>query len=287
MLWAILSITAGFFDSIYYFVLKKLNSIDIYSKIALLNITAVPFLALGFIFFNMPKTAPMFYLVVFVNIIIFFIAQMLMIKSLEVSNLSISIPMLSFTPIFLLLTSYLMLNEFPTLAGLLGVLFVVAGSYILNINELKRSYLEPIKSMFRNKGVFYMIIVAFLYSLCANLGKIGVNLSNAAYYMFMFYLIYSILLFIIFFKNIKSNLTVLRKNLNYFALSGFSTAVSEIVIAMAYKLSIVPYLISLKRTSVLFSVLIGIFIFKEKNFKAAIIGSLIMLAGVLLITLPQ
>ena len=209
-----------------------------------------------------------------------------MIKSLEVSNLSVSIPMLSFTPVFLLLTSYLMLNEFPTLAGLLGVLLVVLGSYILNLHESKQGYLEPVKSIFRNKGIFYMVIVAFLYSLCANLGKIGVNLSNPAYYMFMFYLIYSILLFIVFFKNIKSNITALRKNLNYFALAGFSTAASEILIGVAYKYSIVPYIISLKRTSILFAVLIGIFLFKEKSIKQAVIGSAVMFIGVLLITLP-
>ena len=285
MIGAILPLVAGFFDSIFYAVLKKLNGIDIYTKIVLLNITTVPFLVLGFIFFGMPRATPMFYAVIFINIIIFFVAQMLMIKSLEVSNLSVSIPMLSFTPVFLLLTSYLMLNEFPTLAGLLGVLLVVLGSYILNLHESKQGYLEPVKSIFRNKGIFYMVIVAFLYSLCANLGKIGVNLSNPAYYMFMFYLIYSILLFIVFFKNIKSNITALRKNLNYFALAGFSTAASEILIGIAYKYSIVPYIISLKRTSILFAVLIGIFLFKEKNIKQAILGSAIMFVGVLIITL--
>src|SRR3989344_2582462 len=285
MIWVILPIAAGFFDSVFYSVLKKLSGIDIYAKIALLNIITVPFLALGFIFFNIPKIASMFYLVIFINIIIFFIAQMLMIKSLEVSNLSISIPMLSFTPVFLLLTSYLMLNEFPSLAGLFGVLLVVLGSYVLNIHGEKHGYLDPVKSIFKNKGIFYMVIVAFLYSLCANLGKIGVNLSNPAYYMFMFYLIYSMLLFVIFYKKVKSNITILGKNLNYFVFGGFSTAASEILIGIAYKYSIVPYIISLKRTSILFAVLIGIFLFKEKNIKQAILGSAIMFVGVLIITL--
>src|SRR3989338_398201 len=103
--------------------------------------------------------------------------------------------------------------------------------------------------------------------------------------MFMLYLIYSMLLFVIFYKKVKSNITILGKNLNYFALGGFSTAASEILIGIAYKYSIVPYLISLKRTSILFSVLIGILLFREKNFKQAIIGSAIMFIGVLLISL--
>lgn len=285
MIWAILPIIAGFFDSIFYTVIKKLSDLDNYSKIALLNIAALPFLALGFLFFDIPKVSIMFYVVTLTNIAIFFLAQILMVKSLKISNLSISILMLSFTPVFLLLTSYLMLSEFPTLVGLFGILFVVLGSYLLNIGEMKEGYFGPFKSIFKNKGVFYMIIVAFLYSLCANLGKIGVSISNPAYYMFVFYLLYSSLLLAVFFKKIKSNFAPLRKNISLFILGGFTTAVSEIVIGLAYKLSIVPYIISLKRTSILFSVLIGVFLLKEKGFKAAVIGSTIMLIGVLLISL--
>ena len=285
MIWIIFPTVAGFFDSIFYMALKKLSDLDTYSKIALINIMALPFLALGFLFFGIPKVPVTFYFVIMINILLFFLAQIFMIKSLKISNLSISIPMLSFTPVFLLFTSYLLLKEFPNLFGLFGILLVVAGSYILNVPRIKHSYLEPFKSIFRNKGIFYMIIVAFLYSLCANLGKIGVNLSNPAYYMFVFYFIYSAILSIIFFKKIKTNLGALRKNMSYFALSGFSTAASEILIGVAYKLSIVPYIISLKRTSILFSVLMGIFIFKEKNFREAIIGSAIMFIGVLLISL--
>ena len=285
MIWVIFSVLAGFFDSVYYSSLKKLSNLDTYSKIAMLNMMALPFLAFGFIFFDVPKVSAAFYFVIFINILLFFLAQLLMIKSLKISNLSISIPMLSFSPVFLLATSYLLLNEFPNITGLFGVLFVVAGSYILNIREFKKGYLEPLKSIFRNRGIFYMVIVAFLYSLCANLGKMAINLSNPAYYIFLFYLVYSILLSIIFFNKIKSNKNTIRKNTRYFVFCGFSTAVSEILISVALKSSIVPYVISLKRTSILFSVLMGIFIFKEKNFKEAIIGSAIMFIGVLIISL--
>ena len=285
MIWVIFSITAGFFDSVYYSVLKKLSDIDTYSKMALLNLMTLPFLAFGFLFFKIPKVPAMFYLVTLSNIVIFFLAQVLMIKSLQMSNLSVSIPMLSFSPAFLLFTSYLMLNEFPALAGLMGVLLVVAGSYILNAGEIKKGYMEPIKSIFKNKGVFYMLIVAFLFSISANLGKMGIKLSNPAFYMFMFYFIYSLLLLVIFFNKIKSNLNSMGNNIWYFALGGFSIGASELLAGAALTSSIVPYIISLKRTSILFSVLIGIFIFKEKNFKEAIIGSAIMFVGVLLITL--
>ena len=69
-------------------------------------------------------------------------------------------------------------------------------------------------------------------------------------------------------------------------LTGFSNAASEILIGVVLTSSIVPYIISLKRTGILFSVIIGILIFKEKNFKEGITGNIIMFIGVLLITTP-
>ena len=66
---------------------------------------------------------------------------------------------------------------------------------------------------------------------------------------------------------------------------GGATAVSELTMASALRLAIVPYTISLKRTSVLFSVLMGFTVLKEKNFAQTIAGAFIMFMGMLMITL--
>jgi uncharacterized membrane protein len=47
----------------------------------------------------------------------------------------------------------------------------------------------------------------------------------------------------------------------------------------------VAYVIAIKRTNGMMSVLFGHFFFKEKNIKEKLLGSAIMLAGVLLIIL--
>jgi len=53
----------------------------------------------------------------------------------------------------------------------------------------------------------------------------------------------------------------------------------------AVSLGIVSYVISIKRTSILFTVLFGFFIFKERNIRSRLMGAIIMILGVLLITL--
>jgi uncharacterized membrane protein len=53
----------------------------------------------------------------------------------------------------------------------------------------------------------------------------------------------------------------------------------------AINLTLVSYVISIKRTSVIMSVLFGYFIFKEKGLKERLTGTSIMVIGVLSIAL--
>ena len=49
---------------------------------------------------------------------------------------------------------------------------------ILNINHKQTSILGPFKEIFKNKGIFYMLIVAFLFSIAGNYDKLIVLNSD-------------------------------------------------------------------------------------------------------------
>lgn len=83
----------------------------------------------------------------------------------------------------------------------------------------------------------------------------------------------------------KLNTKEIKNNIKWILILGISTAVMEILIAIAVKFAIIPYIVSLKRTSVIFSVILGAYFFKEKNSRHSLAGALIMFAGALLITL--
>lgn len=285
MIWVLLSVLAGLGDAISYTSLKKLSNLDYILKLALFNLVVLPFLFLGFLFYDIPQVTFEFYIVVIINVIVWLIAMSLMIKSLQISGLSVSVPMLSFTPIFLLFVSYVLLKEFPTIYGLIGIFVIVIGSYILNISNAKEGYFEPFKEIFRSKGILYMLIAAFLFSITATLAKKGINLSNPAYFMIVHYLIASLILVIFLFKRLIGNIDIIKKNFKRLLVLGISTASSELLAATAFKFAIVPYVISLKRTNVIFSALIGIWFLKEKRPTAVILGVIVMFAGVVLITL--
>lgn len=285
MVWALLSVLSGLGDAVSFAMMKKLINLDHYVILLCRHLVTLPFLLFGFLFYDVPKVSLNFYVVVFINVIILLIAVFIMIRSLEISDMSASIPMLSFTPIFLLFVSFVLLQEFPTFVGLIGIFIVVIGHYIIHLSSLKQGYLEPLKSIFKNKGIFYMFIVSFLFSINATISKIGINLSNPSYYIFMNYLLASVFLSFMFYSKIGKNYQSIKKNANYIVLLGISTAFMELLVAIALKLAIVPYVISLKRSSVIFSVIIGVVLFKEKHFSEAFIGSVIMFTGATLILL--
>ena len=77
----------------------------------------------------------------------------------------------------------------------------------------------------------------------------------------------------------------IKSNLEYLALLGISSGFMMVVSAYAMLIAIVPYVISLKRSSAIFAIFFGYFYFNEKSIKNALIGTIIMLIGGILITL--
>ncbi|MFA7229155.1 MAG: DMT family transporter, partial [Melioribacteraceae bacterium] len=110
-------------------------------------------------------------------------ANILYMRSISKGDISSVMPMQSFAPIFLLLSSPVILGEFPNIVGLIGIITGVAGSYLLNLDLKQKNILAPFKSLVKDKGTKYMLIVAFLWSISANFDKIAIQNSSTWQYM--------------------------------------------------------------------------------------------------------
>ena len=86
-------------------------------------------------------------------------------------------------------------------------------------------------------------------------------------------------------KNQKKNSTVSLKNFKIILPIGIFSALLTICQMTAINLTLVAYVISIKRTSVIFSIVFAYFIFKEKGIKECLTGAFLMIIGVFLITL--
>ena len=64
--------------------------------------------------------------------------------------------MLAFTPLFLLVTSPLTLGEFPSPAGVGGLMCVALGSYVLNLRERRKGFWGPVRALWTNRSARLM-----------------------------------------------------------------------------------------------------------------------------------
>jgi len=110
-------------------------------------------------------------------------------------------------------------------------------------------------------------------------------MSSPVYFTTLVYIIVSAVMMPFLLVNSKNKIKDLKSNFRLLLFLGIMSGLMNLTASFAMLYAIVPYVISLKRTGLIFSVFIGYFFFNEKEIKKSLIGTLIMLAGGILITL--
>lgn len=206
-------------------------------------------------------------------------------RAISKGDISEVVPMLSFTPLFLLLSSPFLVNEIPDAAGLTGILLITAGSYILNLKDYKKNFLAPFWSLYNNKGTRYMLIVAVIWSISANFDKRGIQSSSVWQYVFFINLFVVTGTTLILLIKRKLQFSEINKERYNLFMVGILTALGFFFHMHALSLALVAYVIALKRTAGLISVFLGHFFLDEPHLKKRFAGAFIMFIGVVILVL--
>ena len=148
-----------------------------------------------------------------------------------------------------------------------------------------RDLLKPFKSLIRNKGTRYMLIVATIWGVSVNLDKIAINNSSITQHIIFMNLFIFISLSIYLLVTKQFSWGSVKPVKGRLLLISFFTATTFIFHMIALSLTYVAYVVAMKRMSGPIAVLLGHFFMKEPNIRARLIGSLIMVLGVALIVL--
>ncbi len=202
----------------------------------------------------------------------------LYIRALRVSPMSLSLPFLAFTPVFLIGIGWLILGEKPTLFGALGIMLIAAGGYVLNLRHFKYGMLEPVRAIFRERGSVLMLIVAFIYAFTASLLKLGINHSSAIFYGVVYFTVLPLAYAPLAIPRIGKT-ALARSDFAYLAAAGLMMALMVLTHVIAVSLTEVAYMVAVKRTSLLFSVLYGCLLYREGNLGERTAGAALMVAG--------
>ncbi|WP_377477343.1 MAG: EamA family transporter [Microcoleus anatoxicus] len=286
MTWLILGIFTAFFEAVKdVFGKQNLKKSDEYVVAWSLSFFSVISLTPWVIYTGIPALNSQFWVALLIGGSINAVTALLYIKAIKVSDLSLTVPLVALTPLFMLLTSPLIVGEYPKLFDYIGIFLIVSGSYLLNIKDKSQGYLAPFKALVKEPGPKLMLMVAFLWSITSNFDKIGVKNSSPIFWIFSIFGTMSILLLPILLHKTPNPSRKILKQLPMLAAMGFFNAIGVLCQMQALTLTLVVQVIAIKRTSVLMGVLFGHFIFKEKDIQQRLLGAAIMVFGVFVISL--
>lgn len=251
-------------------------------------IYTLPWLLIVFVFIPWRKPEPEFWIWTGIGVPLEVVAIIMYVKALKVSPFSLTLPFISFTPAFVILTGFLLLDERINPVGSAGIILIVSGSYIMNISSVKTGFLEPFKAIANEQGSRLMAAVSFIYAITGVSGKKAMSYSDPLFFGITYFVLiaFSLACIMPFVKKGRP-ITIFNKNRKAGLLTGFFSALMIISHMAAISRVEAAYMIAIKRTSGIFAVLYGAFLFGETKISERLIGAFAMVVGVLWICLMK
>ena len=248
---------------------------------------ALPVLLISLLFIEFPPLDRTFWVATFCALPLEITAIILYTKALKVSPISLTVPFLALTPVFLIFTSKFILGEGVSAEGGIGIFLVAAGSYTLNLHKIRKTALEPVKAVLKEKGSVMMIGVAFIYSITSSLGKMAIEHSSPVFFGSFYFILVALLFTPVAMSKNRGRMIIRKKDIAPLFSIGVTYSMMIIFHMTAMSMVNVAYMISVKRTSLLFSIVFGYFMFREENIAEKAVGGIIMLGGLILIVMSR
>jgi len=209
--------------------------------------------------------------------------------ALRRTDVSVVGPVMTLSPGFAIVIEWLLTNALPGPFGLLGVLLLVAGGYILSLGGQGTSWILPFRRLLLNPGSLFATIAAACFAAASVFGRIGIQMSDPLSFSVLVAVVNPLVLWILFTlrdRRFHTRLITpdLRREIRPLLVLGLLFALMRIADQIALSLTLASYAMAVKRTAGVFSVLLGRWFFDERYVVAKLLGSLVMLLGVLALT---
>ena len=215
------------------------------------------------------------------------LAMFLYMQAIRDAPLSQTLPYLAFTPVFNILTGWVVLGEQVSLPGASGIILVVAGAYLLNIEHLLQNVREnlfgPFRAILHQQGPRRMLLVAIIYSLTSVGGKAAMLHAGPMSFAAVYFVAIAVATLFVFVIKCPGKLGLLIRKPGWHLMIGVLMAIMVITHFLALSDIEVAYMVSVKRTSMIFGILYGAWLFHEKGLARNLSSTVLMVLGVVLI----
>ena len=258
--------------------LQKINSVNL-----LLIFTLAQTLIFGsWVFYEVPFLNLKSYIFPgLILILISLFSALLFLKAIKQSDLSLTIPLLSLSPLFSSFFSFFFLNEKLSYFEYIGVFLIIFGTLVLYSKKITlREILKSFKVLTINNSAKLMIVVSLIWSLTPVLDKLCLEHSSINIHgLIQSFGLMILLIFLL--KKEKYEFLSLKRNWRLILITILTGIIATVLQFYAILFNYVPIMETIKRSiGQLSSVLFGKLFFKEEITKPKILGVLILSVGV-------
>lgn len=286
-LWVLVSLTSAFFQASRIAVAKQLSfsfsaqALTFFVNFASLCVT----LPLIIWHHDFPLHNPDYLTAVAVGALLSGLGGWSFNHAIKISEISLVGPLITTTPGFVIIIEWLVHNAMPSTMGLFGILLLCVGSYILSLNARIR-WFHPLLLVFSNPGSHFALIASACFASASTLGRKAILLSDPLSFAVMVALVNPIVLLLIFSVQNRSFYKEIigsnaRAHIQNLGLLGILFALMRLADQIALSMTLASYAMAVKRMAGVFSVLIGHFLFREPRMRVKLVGSTVMVLGVL------
>ncbi|MGD9180355.1 MAG: EamA family transporter [Desulfobacterales bacterium] len=227
---------------------------------------------------------------IFLSGFVHFVYWYFLTKALEKGDLSLIYPIMRSSPALVLLFSITILGEDVSVIGVTGILLVAIGVYTINMESLASSELfRPFRAVTRDRAIQFAFLTLFSAASYTLVDKIAVGQMHPVIFAYVYPWI-SLSLFSGYIFKAKSSEVInlewaMRKG--SILVCGVLSIFGYFFILLAFTMERMSYVAGLRQLSIVFAVLLGGHILKEKNKKIRITSSIIIFIGAYLIAVAD
>jgi drug/metabolite transporter (DMT)-like permease len=213
--------------------------------------------------------------------------NVLLVYALKSTDLSILGPINAYKSVVSLVLGIFLIGELPTAMGVAGIILILAGSYLVVDRDVTEPRRNAFVEFFRERGIQLRFAALGLAATEAVFLKKAILLSSPL----TTFVLWSVLglpiaaaaIVILLKGNIADELLILQKNVRTYLWLAIMTGLMQMTTVLTFGKLQVGYSLALFQMSTLLSVFLGYRYFQESNIRKRLAGSIVMVAGAVMI----
>jgi uncharacterized membrane protein len=211
-------------------------------------------------------------------------------KAYEDGDLSQVYPIMRSAPALVLLVSIVVLKEQVSFAGVMGILLVVAGVQAIGMQHPSiREFLRPFAALVNNRSTRFAFLTMAAVTAYSIVDKIGVGYTDPLVFNYLL-IVFGVAFFTPYIAVTKERSAIMHEwtvNRRSILLNGLIVFLSYSLILVAFTMEKVSYIVGLRQLSIVFAVLMGGYLLKEKHRTLRFISAGVIFLGAFLITVAE